>query len=159
MSKIQVVISDFIQRTIRHVKVSEQMTMYGLLSNKCDWYTDVYGWERQYLNITINGKPIQHDDWDRLLGSWRRLNHGKTLFIEIRTCEPDGATCCDNLHNLTGNALRQYELGRQHAFDSLKHALLKFKDQPVSSQIPTNCKNCGAPLHGHICKYCDTEYW
>ena len=24
--------------------------------------------------------------------------------------------------------------------------------------LPLNCKNCGAPLHGHICKFCDTEY-
>lgn len=24
--------------------------------------------------------------------------------------------------------------------------------------IPVNCKNCGAPLHGHKCKFCDTEY-
>ena len=22
----------------------------------------------------------------------------------------------------------------------------------------TNCVNCGAPLHGHICEYCGTEY-
>lgn len=26
------------------------------------------------------------------------------------------------------------------------------------SHLPTNCVNCGAPLHGHICKFCDTEY-
>ena len=22
----------------------------------------------------------------------------------------------------------------------------------------TNCVNCGAPLHGHVCEYCGTEY-
>lgn len=22
----------------------------------------------------------------------------------------------------------------------------------------TNCINCGAPLHGHVCEYCGTEY-
>ena len=22
----------------------------------------------------------------------------------------------------------------------------------------TNCKNCGAPLHGNHCEYCGTEY-
>ena len=27
-----------------------------------------------------------------------------------------------------------------------------------SSNIPTNCKNCGAPLHGNKCEFCDTEY-
>ena len=36
---------------------------------------------------------------------------------------------------------------------------------PVSSESSesnkpkiTNCKNCGAPLHGSICEYCGTEY-
>ena len=23
---------------------------------------------------------------------------------------------------------------------------------------PTNCRNCGAPLHGSVCEYCGTEY-
>lgn len=27
-----------------------------------------------------------------------------------------------------------------------------------SRKIPTNCKNCGAPLHGSKCDFCDTEY-
>ena len=25
--------------------------------------------------------------------------------------------------------------------------------------IPTNCKNCGAPLHSHECEYCGSEYY
>lgn len=25
-------------------------------------------------------------------------------------------------------------------------------------QYPTNCKNCGAPLHGSRCEFCGTEY-
>lgn len=27
-----------------------------------------------------------------------------------------------------------------------------------SKRLPANCKNCGAPLHGSRCEYCDTEY-
>lgn len=34
----------------------------------------------------------------------------------------------------------------------------KYKDRPQVA-VPTNCKNCGAPLHGRKCEYCDTEYW
>lgn len=26
-------------------------------------------------------------------------------------------------------------------------------------QLPTNCKNCGAPLHSHECEYCGSEYY
>lgn len=30
-------------------------------------------------------------------------------------------------------------------------------ERPKSEQL-TNCKNCGAPLHGSRCEYCGTEY-
>lgn len=29
---------------------------------------------------------------------------------------------------------------------------------PWEQKRPTNCKNCGAPLHGRRCEYCGTEY-
>jgi len=28
----------------------------------------------------------------------------------------------------------------------------------LSQPKMTNCKNCGAPLHGNHCEYCGTEY-
>ena len=28
----------------------------------------------------------------------------------------------------------------------------------AQKKIPTNCKNCGAPLENGKCKYCGTEY-
>lgn len=27
-----------------------------------------------------------------------------------------------------------------------------------NKSYPTNCKNCGAPLHENMCEYCGTEY-
>lgn len=27
-----------------------------------------------------------------------------------------------------------------------------------TGQNPTNCVNCGAPLHNDVCEYCGTEY-
>lgn len=29
---------------------------------------------------------------------------------------------------------------------------------PAPKTYPTNCKNCGAVLHSHICEYCGSEY-
>lgn len=29
---------------------------------------------------------------------------------------------------------------------------------PVPPSAPTNCPNCGAPLHGGKCEYCGTEF-
>lgn len=33
-----------------------------------------------------------------------------------------------------------------------------FDDKTKYSLVPKICVNCGAPLHGKVCKYCDTEY-
>lgn len=29
----------------------------------------------------------------------------------------------------------------------------------LKGYVPTNCKNCGAPLHSHECEYCGSEYY
>lgn len=34
----------------------------------------------------------------------------------------------------------------------------KLDKEPKKKTYPTNCKNCGAPLHSHRCEFCDTEY-
>ena len=35
---------------------------------------------------------------------------------------------------------------------------VKIASESTHSHLPTNCVNCGAPLHGHRCQFCDTEY-
>lgn len=32
------------------------------------------------------------------------------------------------------------------------------KTKPPKQLHPTNCRNCGAPLHGFVCEYCGTSY-
>lgn len=32
------------------------------------------------------------------------------------------------------------------------------KTKPPKQMHPTNCRNCGAPIHGSVCEYCGTEY-
>ena len=34
----------------------------------------------------------------------------------------------------------------------------KLDKKPEKKTYPTNCKNCGAPLHSNHCEFCDTEY-
>jgi CRISPR/Cas system-associated exonuclease Cas4 (RecB family) len=36
--------------------------------------------------------------------------------------------------------------------------ITKIKSNEEAAHRPTNCKNCGAPLHGNKCEFCDTEY-
>ena len=33
-----------------------------------------------------------------------------------------------------------------------------WNDVNTQKMLPTNCKNCGAALHGHKCEYCGTTY-
>ena len=35
---------------------------------------------------------------------------------------------------------------------------LPHKATPREKPVLTNCKNCGAPLHGSVCEYCGTFY-
>lgn len=35
---------------------------------------------------------------------------------------------------------------------------LPHKATPREKPVLTNCKNCGAPLHGPVCEYCGTVY-
>lgn len=35
---------------------------------------------------------------------------------------------------------------------------LSTSEEEPPKMIPTNCKNCGAPLENGKCKYCGTEY-
>ena len=51
-----------------------------------------------------------------------------------------------------------YDSGKKVKPDYVPPPTRKYKESPQVA-VPTNCKNFGAPLHGHKCEYCDTEYW
>lgn len=40
---------------------------------------------------------------------------------------------------------------------------IEYREEDIEStmqcSLPTNCKNCGAPLHSHECEYCGSEYY
>lgn len=37
-------------------------------------------------------------------------------------------------------------------------SVMQYKEQKHKPHKLTNCKNCGAVLHGNKCEFCDTEY-
>ena len=45
--------------------------------------------------------------------------------------------------------------------DSLGHAIATWKfeePQQKDNKNITNCRNCGAPVYGYKCEYCNTRY-
>ena len=42
--------------------------------------------------------------------------------------------------------------------DNVTTGTLVYYDSTCLHPRITNCKNCGAPLHGDHCEYCGTEY-
>ena len=66
-------------------------------------------------------------------------------------------TSYDSKENSHNNALGG--VSYQEFLDNYQNLVAGSQDsKSKSSSIPTNCKNCGAPLHGNRCKFCDTEY-
>lgn len=53
-----------------------------------------------------------------------------------------------NLYDITYNIL----MGNAKILAEAKEKTAHYNHRP------TNCKNCSAPLHGNVCKFCDTEY-
>lgn len=60
-----------------------------------------------------------------------------------------------------GDAYRDMS-GHLHC-DKIYTYNLEYKEEclehTMRSTLPTNCKNCGAPLHSHECEYCGSEYY
>ena len=60
-----------------------------------------------------------------------------------------------------GDAYRDAS-GHLH-YDRIYTYELEYREEGVEStiqkQLPTNCKNCGAPLHSHECEYCGSKYY
>lgn len=52
----------------------------------------------------------------------------------------------------------QHELDRQSATLRMYHYMCDKIFYESISELPTNCKNCGAPLKSHNCEYCGTKY-
>ena len=48
-------------------------------------------------------------------------------------------------------------------YDRIYTYEIEYREEDIESttrkQLPTNCKNCGAPLHSHRCEYCGSEYY
>lgn len=60
-----------------------------------------------------------------------------------------------------GNAYRDVS-GHLH-YDRIYTYDLEYREEgakpTIQCSLPTNCKNCGAPLHSHECEYCGSEYY
>ena len=60
-----------------------------------------------------------------------------------------------------GDAYRDVS-GHLH-YDRIYTYEIEYREEDIEStmqcSLPTNCKNCGAPLHSHKCEYCGSEYY
>ena len=68
-------------------------------------------------------------------------------------CKLDGLyTSCEYEH---------IRMQRELEYQSLLMQCQDTRDRYLSvheEHLPTNCKNCGAPLESHRCEYCGTKY-
>lgn len=103
-----------------------------------------------------------------LVDQWLRQNshaceHGydpremKNLFRAAQgDAFPDFAENYDELFQIDTGRNYVFYNGEWHLFD---HGWKReVATAPAPKTYPTNCKNCGAVLHSHICEYCGSEY-
>lgn len=91
--------------------------------------------------------------------SYKSVSAGKVYKIDKNEyCYyPEGITGEDLQYFLRKrSALLKKQRGGKPTWSILSSVPITIENE--HSHYPTNCKNCGAPLHGHICKFCDTEY-
>lgn len=66
----------------------------------------------------------------------------------------------NELLNVTNETTKEYLdnlIDKYSAMGYNGYLVHQYKESEKKS-YPTNCKNCGAPLHSHHCEFCDTEY-
>ena len=60
------------------------------------------------------------------------------------------------MHDYTDLIMSMHELGGNGFLENLFY-IVSDQHKPKTPKI-TNCKNCGAVLHGNKCEFCDTKY-
>ena len=75
--------------------------------------------------------------------------------------ENSGKTVEDVFNTLIDRELLSYnDLRAQHGLIAIQRAPSEYINFPkIVPVTKTNCPNCGAPIHGAKCEYCDTEFY
>lgn len=88
------------------------------------------------------------------------ISDNKLEFELVASLPPKGKTgtiyICNNTEYLFVKNTWE-EIGKVENYYT--HAeMLELQLQTQEEKLPTNCKNCGAVLKGHVCEYCGSIY-
>lgn len=118
----------------------------------------------------IAARPLHDDDrpvlptkvtikTDRELPSAQESNHGD-IFYQYKDdklyCYDNKRRVCDLL-TLTDLSINYIEECTVYDTVGKKIATL-YTEEGTARPTFTNCRNCGAPVKGHKCEYCETRY-
>lgn len=149
-NKTIVLLKDFEHLEIRKFKVnSNKITLRGFLTlRKVGLETNI-----EDLEVIANGKLLPAEKMSSFLIEFQSDSHKKlTLYVY-----PKGYF--ENRVKMMKENYKQaksYEEAAKLYMDMFNRIA---KDMELLNKPKiSNCKNCGAPLHGNRCEYCDTEY-
>lgn len=156
-NKTTVLLNDFEHLGNRKFRVNpNKLTLRGFLSlRKVGIETDV-----EDLEVAANGRLLPAEKLNSFLSDIMGKHHEKlVLYVQLKGYHEAQMRMLKEKYK---RAKREAEYKKMvesfandytEAFDQLIKAASLLKKPKI-----TNCKNCGAPLHGNKCEYCDTEY-
>lgn len=148
----------------RNIKVNENMTLRGLVSLRKLGIAE----KPEELEIHLKLRPLHGDYWNTFVKDL--VDKNGRVVIDVY---PKG-TYAMRLKTIREEKERYKRRQEREKFqDKLQKIFQESEDELVKIlygntinsvaefvEKPkiTNCKNCGAPLHGRKCEFCDTEY-
>lgn len=156
-NKTTVLLNDFEHLGNRKFRVNpNRLTLRGFLSlRKVELETDV-----DDLEVAANGRLLPAEKLNSFLSDIMGKHHEKlVLYVQPKGYHEAQMRMLKEKYKRAKREAEYKEMVESfandytEAFDQLIKAVSLLKKPKI-----TNCKNCGAPLHGNKCEYCDTEY-
>jgi len=103
--------------------------------------------------IEINLKVINQNDYDKPIKDFPLLKEALHIHVGFETVEERMKRRCIDKHTSSN-----YSSYINSLYTDLVNAITVATSKPVTL-YQRKCVNCGAPLSGYKCKFCDTEYY
>lgn len=153
-NRITVHYRDYINAINDRGRYKDNITLRNLIERICskndiNSLSDV----EDMLVIEINLKEIDRSDYDKPIKDFPLLKGVLHIHVGFETIEERMKRRCTDKHTSSN-----YASYINSVYDNLVNAVKVATSKPVTL-YQRKCVNCGAPLSGHKCKFCDTEYY
>jgi hypothetical protein len=134
-------------------KYKDNITLRKLIEHICNKNHVDSLFDSNMIVIEINFNKIDQSDYDKPIKDFPLLKGILRIHVGLETFKERMKRRRTDEHTSSN-----YASYINSAYDDLVNAVKVTTSKPVTL-YQRKCVNCGAPLSGHKCKFCDTEYY